>query len=121
MNGDKALSESTGSVRNRIEYEGAMFDLISHVRFVSRLAKVEDQWKMLTLEAIYDSEQILPAAPSDHVSNLKLPTTHRSSYRCMSWLLTQRGYQVSSDLPGTDEPSTVEAFMKNEFSWLQEG
>lgn len=120
INDAKALSESTGSVHNRFEYQGVLFDLTCQVMFISRLAKVERQWKMLTLEAIYDLEQITLAAPSDHVPDLNLPAEYRSSYRCMSWLLAQRGFQVSSNLPGMDEPVTVEKFMKNEFAWLEE-
>lgn len=113
----RALSESAGSINSRFEYEGNDYDCASFAQFISRLEKVGGEWKMLTLEAIYGRDTITPALPIPHPAHFDMEG-HRASYRCIGWLLSRKGFQVNRDLPGTDRPETVSAFMGESFRWL---
>ncbi|PYH80325.1 hypothetical protein BO82DRAFT_433504 [Aspergillus uvarum CBS 121591] len=119
LNGDKeqALTESTGSISIRFVYEGRQYDCVSYTRFISRLQIVDGQWKLLTLEAIYDRDNIvpvLPGAPADfHIAH-----ETRESYKCISWLLARKGFKIKEDLPGGDYPASCEKLMREGFEWL---
>ena len=118
IQGDKALGESVGCIQQRLVVEGAEFDMNTVLRFVSRLQRSELGWRMLTFEAIYDYDSIKPLFPTENPVTLYIPPCERQSYRCMSWLLSKRGYVVNQTLPGTDRPDIVEKFMQGHSDWL---
>jgi len=41
----------------------------------------------------------------------------RKSYQMLSYVLTNSGYRVNSDLPGDDRPETVRTLEAELFSW----
>lgn len=118
INGNKALSESTGSINIRFPYMGQQFDLVSFTRFISRLEYVDGGWKLLTLEAIYDRDCITPTLPSSRPVDLPLPKEGRDSYKCVSWVLSQKGFKVKQDLPGVDDPPSCTRLMEESMKWL---
>jgi hypothetical protein len=115
----KALAESTGSINSRFRMDGHEYDCASYARFISRLERVNGEWKMLTLEAIYDKDTITPALPMASAPAKFDMEGHRDSYRCIGWLLASKGFQVNRDLPGTDRPESVTKFMDESFTWLK--
>lgn len=117
LNGEKAVSESTGSISIRFEHEGHEFDCVSITRFVSRLQKVTGEWKLLTLEAIYERDYIMSIMPSPS-ARLDVPSLSagRQSYKCIAWLLSKKGFAVAQDLPGTDRPTSSEEFLTKTFA-----
>lgn len=120
LNGDKAVSESTGSVAIRFQHEGHEFDCVSLTRFVSRLQNVAGEWKLLTLEAIYERDYIIPVVPLPSAMTLDLSKTPtaRESYKCIAWVLSKRGFIIAHDLPGADCPEGCEEFLAKTFAWL---
>lgn len=118
MRGDKALSESTGSIQIRTKYEGEDYDLISCNRFISRLLKTADGWRMLTLDAIYDRDSLVPVLPGQKAVAKIDNLGPRASYRCVSWVLSKQGFKIKQDLPGSDRPELVTKLMDEGFSWL---
>ncbi|GKZ95767.1 hypothetical protein AnigIFM59636_009775 [Aspergillus niger] len=119
LNGDKALTESTGSISIRFSYEGRQYDCVSFTRFISRLQNVDGQWKLLTLEAIYDRDNITPVLPGTP-ANIHIAPGTRESYKCIAWLLSQKGFKVKEDLPGGDDPASCDNLMQGAFKWLNE-
>ncbi|KAJ5756889.1 uncharacterized protein N7511_007071 [Penicillium nucicola] len=119
LNADKALTESTGSISIRFDYQGQQYDCLSFTRFISRLQKVDGQWKLLTLEAIYDRDSITSVLPSAHV-DFGISPGSRASYKCIGWLLSQKGFKIKQDLPGVDDPSSCVKLMDGSFRWLNE-
>ena len=118
MRGRKALSESTGNIQIRTRYGDAEYDLVSWTRFISRLSKTTDGWKLLTLEAIYDRDTLTPVVPIP-AAVMKLDDLGaRTSYKCLSWVMSGRGYKIKQDLPGTDRPESVAKLMKSALNWL---
>ncbi|KAL2836401.1 hypothetical protein BJY01DRAFT_222017 [Aspergillus pseudoustus] len=117
LNGDKAVTESTGSISIRFAYAGHSFDCIAVTRFISRVERVAGHWKLLSLEAIYDRDAITPVLPGG-ASEVVLPVEGRESYRCLSWVLSLRGFQVKQDLPGIDDPASCARLMEGALAWL---
>lgn len=120
FHGPKALAISTGSITVRFERDGASYDCVSWARFVSRLEKTNEAWKLLTLGGIYDRDSIIPVIPGSTPStpiNLECP---RESYKCLAWVLAQTGYVINENLPGLDRPESVDKFMDDQYSWLNE-
>ncbi|KAI9367264.1 hypothetical protein BJX61DRAFT_321457 [Aspergillus egyptiacus] len=118
LNGDKALSESTGSISIRFPFEGVQYDCVSFTRFISRLQKIDGHWKLLTLEAIYDRDTITPVLRGTSAS-FPIAAGTRESYKCIAWCLSQKGFKIKEDLPGTDDPASCDKLMKESFDWLR--
>lgn len=118
IRGSKALSESTGNIQIRTRHEDVEYDLVSWTRFISRLSKTTDGWRLLTLDAIYDRDTLTPVIPTQ-AATIKLEDLGpRASYRCVSWVLSERGFKIKQDLPGTDRPELVNELMESAFNWL---
>ena len=114
----KALSESTGNIQIRIQHGGDEHDLVSWTRFISRLSKTTDGWRLLTLDAIYDRDTLTPVIPTQATAVKLDDLGSRTSYRCLSWVLSERGFKIKQDLPGTDRPESVAKLMKSALDWL---
>lgn len=118
VNGSKALSQATGSITLRFEQGDAMYDLISWVRFVSQLERTAHGWRLLTLQALYERDSIVPVLPGSFQNvPFDLKSTRRS-YQCLTWLLSQKGYDINEQLPGLDRPESVNKFMSDQWQWL---
>ncbi|KAL2784640.1 hypothetical protein BJX64DRAFT_286420 [Aspergillus heterothallicus] len=116
LNGDKAVTESTGTVAVRFDYEGRSFDSVTGTRFISKLERVSGQWKLLSLEAIYTRDAITPVLPGG--GEVVLPVEGRESYKCLSWVLGLRGFKIKQDLPGVDDPASAARVMDEAMAWL---
>jgi len=118
IEGDRALAESYGQVQIRGKLEGVEYDLVSHCRFLSRVARTRAGWRLGSFDAIYIRDNVTAVYPSE-----RLPITadtvakYRSSYRFISYLLGAR-YPVSQELPGDDRPDLVEKLYKEGEAWL---
>lgn len=119
FHGDKVFSESVGSIQHCFEVNGIMYEMSSNVVFLSRLERTFGSWKILTFEAIYEYEKIVPLKPSANAT-LDIPTTGRPSYSTLTWLLSKAGYTIGQSLPGRDRPDLVEKCMQGHLSWLKE-
>lgn len=127
--GNKALSESTGNITMRFQLDhdddthgSTSYELVSWTRFVSKLEKSDDEWKLVSLEPIYDRDTIVPAVPLQADGQIPRTTFQkgaRESYSSLAWLLDRRGFQVDMDLAGTDRPKSVEGLMKGQLRWLE--
>lgn len=73
---------------------------------------------MLTLEAIYERDSIVPVVPGTTTSAPFHLTSARESYKCLAWLLAQKGYVINEKLPGLDWPESVQSFMNDQYQWL---
>ncbi|VUC24153.1 unnamed protein product [Clonostachys rosea] len=117
--GDKAVSESTGSIMARVKYNNVDYDLISYAKFISRLERVDGVWKMLSLEAIYERDTLQPVYPGTGERIVAIEEHGRASYRCLSWLLLQKGFTVDQELPGSDIKGSTEKLLNDCFAWLR--
>ncbi|KAI3331780.1 hypothetical protein HD806DRAFT_169385 [Xylariaceae sp. AK1471] len=119
----RAVSESPCSILIRFTYADVSYDLTSYARLISRLELASGVWKLLTLEAIYEKDTIVPSFPSSstgtETTSISLDETARASYRGLTWLLGLGGrYRVSQELPGSDRPGSGEALVEGHLRWL---
>lgn len=117
--GEKAFSESVGSIQIRLRLDDKEYDCVSNGRFISRLQKTDDGWKLLSLVVIYDRDSLVPTMPS--VSSLDFTFDFaklRESYKSLSWVMSQKGFQVDQTLPGTDNLDSVTELMNEGHAWL---
>ncbi|KAJ5526752.1 hypothetical protein N7513_010911 [Penicillium frequentans] len=117
--GEKAFTESVGTIQIRLRLDDKEYDCVSHSRFISRLNKTDQGWKLVSLVVIYDRDSLVPTMPA--VSSLDFAFDFKSvrdSYKCLSWVMSQRGFQIDQTLPGTDDPDSVTKLMDEGHTWL---
>lgn len=122
INGNRALVESPALIFDRMSFDGVEFDSFQYCRFVSRVMKTEDRWRLASFEAIYQRDQMQPvdlrqAQPIDWEEL----NTYRKSYRFFTYIQKRRGYKVNPDLLGDDRPDILDAFYAGEQRWLDTG
>lgn len=117
--GEKAFSESVGTIQVRIRLDDKDYDCVSHSRFISRLQKTDQGWKLVSLVVIYDRDSLVPTMPSASSLNFDFDLLKvRESYKCLSWVMSQKGFQIDQTLPGTDDPDSVTKLMDEGHAWL---
>lgn len=126
INGDKALAASMGSVAVRAVVDDAEYEMISLVRFYSRLCHYktdsDSTWKLLTLEAVYDRDYVIPIdfGAKRSTAAIELPPGARESYKYLDWMLGKRGFTIARDLPGLDDKKSVQKVIGDAQAWLWE-
>lgn len=124
IKGDRALVESRAQIQNRSEIDGVWLDVTQNVRFVSRVCRMPQGWRLASFEGIYEKGTVTPVNPDD-----KLPfdwsevenSVPRPSYQLWGWLMGRRGHNVSDGLLGDDRPDELRAFHAAERRWLELG
>ncbi|MEV0847935.1 nuclear transport factor 2 family protein [Streptomyces sp. NPDC049954] len=118
--GDRAFVELPACVEVRTEVDGVTADLVSCTRVVHRLERRAGQWRILTLDCVYERDTLTPAVPGTHLS---VPpeqlTAYRAPYALLAWHLARRGYEVSDGLLGDDQPDRTAAFYTETLDWLR--
>ena len=120
----KGIAFSTGSVTIRLTYEGVEYDVVSWLRIVSKVQKLENVgWRLLSLEALYDRDSLTPTYPIAESCQPPVIDTasSRASYKFLTWALTLRGYNIAQDLPGTDDEKSMRKCLDAAYSWLNGG
>lgn len=113
VRGNRAISEAFCLVSSSIKIDNIDYELASHMRLATRLEKLLDtgQWYMLSLEAIYVRDRIVATFPGPHLSPpLIMPNEiwdYPKSYRCMAFVMLNRGLEPRRDLPHEDDEKTV--------------
>lgn len=120
--GDRALVESRAQIQNRSQIKSVWLDLTQHVRFVSRVRRTPDSWRLESLEGIYEKGTVSPVNPDERLpfewSEVE-SAVDRPSYQLWAWLMGYRGHKVDADLLGDDRPDELRAFYTAEEQWLQ--
>jgi hypothetical protein len=92
--------------------------LSSYARFYYRVARRADRWKLSGFEAVYLRDALVPTVPGQSIVIApEALAGFRPSYRLLSYVLSQNGYRVNSDLPGDDRQETVDELENELFSW----
>ena len=77
-----------------------------------------EQWLLYLRQAIYELDQVIPTEPGRRIElDANLLSAFPEGYRYMAYVLTQLGFEVKRDLPGTRGPE-VEALLARGRAWL---
>lgn len=118
----RALVESPAVIFDRMTFDGIAFDMFQYCRFVSRLLKTADGWKLASFEGIYQRDRLETVDPRDALPvDWEMIKTLRPSYKFMGYTQIRRGYKLNPELLGDDRPDLVEAFYQRERQWLATG
>jgi hypothetical protein len=122
VRGDRALVESPAQLHLRGELGGVEYDLTAHIRFFSRVRRTAAGWRLVTFDAIYVKDSILPVNPSERLNVDDEKLRHaRPSYRLLAYTAASRGHQIDPELLGDDHPEALRTFYRDAERWLETG
>ena len=117
LNGNRAVAVMMASILMRKKIHQKAVDLTAYVRLVYQLVKQDDEWKIISLEGIYEKDSLAAVTPPELESDGFIFT--RQSYANLALLLNKDGYSIADNLPGDDLPETVESMLAEKSGWLQ--
>jgi SnoaL-like domain len=95
--------------------------VISYTRLLYRLERIESNWKISSLDCIYERDTLVPViygrSPKidpDILSRFRRP------FMYLAYHLHEIGKSVRDDLYGDDRPEQVEALYESAFFWLRQ-
>lgn len=119
LRGERALASLTGIIDIPRIIDGVDMILSAYGRFIYRVEKRNDVWRILSFECIYMRDELTPSILGQTVTIDPAEVTgFRPSYRNLAWCLMKTGYEVNQDLPGEDRPETVDNMMREINTWL---
>jgi SnoaL-like domain len=116
--GNRAVASLSAIIDIPAMLSGVEVQLSSYARFLYRIERRAERWRIFGFDAIYLRDELTTAIPG-----LSLPVTladvagFRPSYRMLSYLLTSQGYDVNPNLPGEDRPETTAALNRELYGW----
>ncbi|MGD0956977.1 MAG: nuclear transport factor 2 family protein [Candidatus Acidiferrales bacterium] len=116
--GDRAIASLVGIIDLPVKMQGVDLTLSTHARFLYRVERREQQWKIFGFDAIYLRDELTPAIPGQSVTiDANELKGFRASYRILSYYLKAQGFGIDSNLAGEDRPELVEALLRELFGW----
>ena len=125
VHNNRATSEAFCLVSSSITIGNIDYELASHMRLATRLEKSSDtgQWHMLSLEAIYVRDRLVATFPGPHLSSpLIMPEKiwdYPKSYRCLAFVMLNRGLEPRRDLPHEDDEKAVHRIIDRNRAFLK--
>ena len=116
--GTRAVATMVITIDIPAELKGIEVMLSSQARVFYRAELGEGAWKLHSFEVIYLNDTL-----AARIAGQTVPVTEqdlaggRQSYRCMTHVLASQGYTVRDDLPGEDDPESVETLCREIYGW----
>ena len=119
QHGDRALVEMPGVIEGRTTVDGIDVDVESRARLCYRTERQDGRWLIAALDPLYERDTVTPVYPGTPLTITPADVAgFRPAYRFLSYVLSQRGYQLATDLFGDDRPEELGPFYQQAFSWL---
>jgi hypothetical protein len=119
VRGDRAHAELSMLNWSTCEVQGKRCDLNTYMRLNYRVERRDAEWRILSLDVIYEFSRITPSAPGQ---SIEIPehelAQYRPAYALLAWRLSQTGVTVSNHELGEDRPGEVAAFYSRIEEWL---
>lgn len=117
---DRALAETNTLIIRRSVMEGVLADATIYCRLCSRVEKRAGAWKLLTLDAVYEKDTLVPVYPSDRLElRQEELAQYPPAYRFTAYNLQRLGYSVKPEqLYSTENPERVAQFYGEATNWL---
>ncbi|XVU27730.1 nuclear transport factor 2 family protein [Actinoplanes sp. CA-054009] len=119
VQGERAFVEVPAAIEVRAEVDGVVADIVSYTRIVYRVRRKRGRWGIAALDPVYERDTLTPAVPGQTV--VIAPgdlAAYRPPYAILAWHLARRGYRITGDLLGDDQPERVAAFYAQTLRWL---
>jgi len=119
INGNRAVATMSAIIDLPVKMNGVEGTLSSYTRFLYRTEKRDGRWGIISFDAIYVRDEIIPSIPSQTISINPAELDHlRRTYRLLWYYLKTQGYAIDPLLAGEDRPELVIALNDELFSWL---
>lgn len=119
LKGNRALVEAPAVIEAPTTWEGVRAYLSSYCRIFYRLERRDGEWRIMSLDTIYERDTLTPAVPGETVRvDPRALEGKRQPYALLALLLGQRGFPVGNDQLGDDQRDGVAAFYDQAFRWL---
>lgn len=116
---DRALGEVGMVVYLRAQLERHTVDVTCFSRLIYRIERREHKWGILSIDALYHKDNIVPVIPDARIEmNLIRLAGYRTSYQYLSYVMEENGYPIDQDLPGDDQPKSIERIRADSERWL---
>ncbi|GAA4586947.1 hypothetical protein GCM10023194_34510 [Planotetraspora phitsanulokensis] len=120
QHGDRAVIEMPAAIETRTDVDGVQADLTAFARLLYRAARRSGSWGIVSLDAVYERDVLVPALPGTRLDlDPAAFTAYRPSYRVLAYLFDRLGYGVADDLYGDDAPGAVEELYRSVFAWAE--
>lgn len=117
--GNKAHVEVAARSWSPQQINGKKVNLYADMRLNYRLEKRGDEWRILSLNPIYEHTELTSDISGEAII---IPTKDlqqfRPAYAALSWALSQQGIKTSQDELGLDRPEGVEAYYTSVREWM---
>ena len=117
--GNKAHVEVAARSWSPQQINGKKVNLYADMRLNYRLEKRGDEWRILSLNPIYEHTELTSDISGEAIV---IPTKElqqfRPAYAALSWALSKQGITTSQDELGLDRPEDVEAYYASVKEWM---
>jgi hypothetical protein len=116
VRGDRAVTETSVQLELRLEFARVLVDLVSSVRLLCRAVRTPGGWKLASMDAIYEKDQLTPVDPTQQLTiDQDDLAQHRPSYRFLAYC---GGGSLPTDIPGDDRPDLTAPIYAEADTWL---
>ena len=118
---ERALAETNTLIIRRSLLHEVLIDATIYCRLVSRVERRQGIWRMLTLDAIYEKDTVVPVYPEERPPLDRAELTQApGAYQFTAYNLQRLGYHVDPEqLCSTTEPERVARFYQEAYTWLR--
>jgi hypothetical protein len=118
LNATRAVATMSAIIDLPVKINGIEGTLSSYTRFLYRTEKRADRWGILSFDAVYVRDEIIPSIPGQTISidPVQLEPLRRT-YRLLWYFLKTQGYAIDPLLAGEDRPDLVIALNQELFGW----
>ena len=119
VKGKRAIAMTKMTITQRGKIDGEACDVICAGRFYDFLEKRKGKWGLVLRRLIYEMDRLAPLDPAAAIKlDQNILERFPVGYRHLAYLQVKGGFNVKSDLPGTDGPA-VDALYAKGADWLK--
>jgi SnoaL-like domain len=119
LNELRAVATMSAIIDLPVTINGVEGCLSSYTRFLYRAEKRSNRWGIISFDAQYVRDEIIPSVPGQIISiDPKDLAPLRSTYRLLWYYLKLQGYSIDPLLAGDDRPDLCASMNKELFDWL---
>lgn len=122
VRGNRALVDCGCEIHILTRLDDLEMIISSHARLLTRVERRDESWLLSGFRSLYLFDVLMPVRPS------KMPEldedelyAFRPSYRNLAYVMSRLGHALPNNLPGIDDPASVQALQTKEEAWLKAG
>ena len=120
---ERALAETSIQILGRASLAGIAVDNTSYARFVDRLVRTGQGWRIARRTAVYEKDRLDPVVPSPDFDRFMQETDFSAlpeAYRYLGYRLLQGGRQLRPDIIVDGSPE-ADRLLAEAGAWLRGG